>query len=340
MLEKLLPEKSSIVDLEITQNFPTLGERIILLNASRIIRDNNEEQPILVAIEDITEKRKFENELKLFAEKLEKQVSERTAALQKANNDLRNSNSDLEQFAYIASHDLQEPLRKVRTFCSLLADRHNKDLSEAGKELIMKISTSAERMSVLIHDVLNFSKIADGSGAFEKTDLNTVFRKTKVDFDQVIAEKKAEIFCEKLPVIEANASQLYILFNNLISNGLKFSKNETAPVITITSKMLKSEELKKYETLDQDLAYCQISFKDNGIGFDEQFSEQIFLIFSRLNNAAKFEGTGIGLAACKKVVLNHKGHITVVAKEHEGAVFQVILPVKQPGDPTKNDIHN
>jgi two-component system CheB/CheR fusion protein len=189
-------------------------------------------------------------------------------------------------------------------------------------------------MTILIHDVLNFSKIAQGYGAFEKTDLNTVFRKIKSDFEQIIAEKKAEVFCEKLPVIEANASQLYILFGNLLSNALKFSKKDTAPVITITSKILTSAALKKYPTLDQSLSYCQINFKDNGIGFEQQFSEQIFLIFSRLNNPAKFEGTGIGLAACKKVILNHKGEITVVAKENEGAVFQVILPVKQPGDPT------
>jgi two-component system CheB/CheR fusion protein len=328
LLEKMLPEKSSIVDFEVAQKFPGLGERIMLLNASRIIRDTAEEQTILLAIEDITEKRKIEKELKLFSEELENQVRERTAALQKANNDLRNSNSDLEQFAYIASHDLQEPLRKIKTFCSILIDKHSNELSAGSNELIAKIINSAGRMSALVHDVLNFSKINHEVTTFEKTDLNTVISKIKNDYDLLIAEKGAIIFCEQLPVIEANSSQLYVLFGNLLGNAVKFSKKETAPIVTITSKMLTPQELKKHTTLDKKLTYCQINIKDNGIGFDQEFSEQIFLIFSRLHNAEKFPGTGIGLAACKKIVLNHGGKILVTAKEDEGALFQIILPVK------------
>jgi two-component system CheB/CheR fusion protein len=253
---------------------------------------------------------------------------ERTAALKKANNDLRDSNSDLEQFAFIASHDLQEPLRKIKTFCSLLIDRHGKELSKGSEELIAKIISSSGRMSALVHDVLNFSKINHEVATFEKTDLNTIVSKIKNDYDLLIAEKGAIIFYEQLPVIEANSSQLYILFGNLVGNAIKFSKKEVAPVISITSKMLTPRELKTHTTLDKKLTYCQINIKDNGIGFAPEFSEQIFLIFSRLHNAEKFPGTGIGLAVCKKIALNHGGKILATAKEDEGALFQIILPVK------------
>jgi len=325
-LEKINSEKTSVVDFEIPQTFPQLGERIMRLNASRIIRDNNEEQSILLAIEDITEERQTEVKQKLFSDELEKKVIERTSELQDAIRDLEYSNSDLQQFAYIASHDLQEPLRKIRTFASMLQDRHNKDLAGEAKELVDKISSSSERMSLLIRDVLNFSRIIHGNGVVEKTDLNDVLHKIRDDFDLIISEKKAVIICEKLPVIEAIYSQMDMLFCNLISNALKFSKTDIAPLITITSRILPVEEVGKNEALNRDLSYYEINFQDNGVGFGQEYAEQIFLIFTRLHGSEKYAGTGIGLAACKKVVLNHQGDICAKSNEGEGSLFQVILP--------------
>jgi two-component system CheB/CheR fusion protein len=329
MLEKILPEKASIVDFEVTHDFPGLGERVMLLNASRIFRDNSEEQSILLAIEDITERRKIDKKLKLFSEELEKQVLERTFSLHEANMDLRHSNENLEQFAYIASHDLQEPLRKIRTFSSILQDRHTKDLPESAKELLTKINASSERMSTLIKEVLNFSKILHGDTDFEKTDLNDILSNVLNDFVLLIKEKNAVIKTEELPVIEANPLQINQLFYNLISNSLKFSKKGIAPFLTITSKMLKKEEVKKYKSLNQKLSYCEIGFKDNGIGFEQQFSDQIFLIFHRLHGREQFSGTGIGLALCKKIVINHHGEIFGLSNDKEGALFQIILPLNQ-----------
>lgn len=329
MLEKILPKKTTIIDYEVTQTFPVIGERIMLLNASRIVRDNSDDQYILLAIEDITEKRRIEYELKLFAEQLEKQVMERTLSLHEANIDLQLSNKNLEQFAYIASHDLQEPLRKIKTFASLLQDRFTKDLPGPAKELIEKINASASRMSTLIKDVLNFSKILHAEDAFETTDLNEILKKVLNDFDLLITQKNAVIKIEPLPVIEAIPLQLNQLFYNLISNSLKFSRKGVAPEITITSKNLTLKELAQHKGLNNQLPYYEISIRDNGIGFYPQFAEQIFLIFQRLHSRDQFSGTGIGLALCKSIVLNHHGEIMASANNNEGALFQIILPLKQ-----------
>ena len=327
MLEKILPEKTSIIDYEVEHDFPTIGIRIMLLNATQILRDNIEEQSILLAFEDITEKRKIDNALKLFSEELEKQVLERTYSLNKANAELNYSNESLEQFAYIASHDLQEPLRKIKTFSALLKDRFNEFLPEGAQELIIKITGSSERMSTLIKEVLDFSRILHGNLSFEKVNLNNIVRDIINDFDLLITEKDATIKFDKLPIIEAIPLQIKQLFNNLISNALKFSKKNINPVITISSKMLSNEELGKHKTLIQDNPYCEISIKDNGIGFEQQFSDQIFLIFHRLHGRNEFSGTGIGLALCKKIVVNHNGEIYAHSNETDGALFRILLPL-------------
>jgi two-component system CheB/CheR fusion protein len=329
MLEEILPEKTSIVDYEVVHNFPGMGGRTMLLNASQIFRDNNEDKLILLAIEDITDQRKIDKDLQRFSLELEKQVSERTFSLKEANIDLGHSNENLEQFAYIASHDLQEPLRKIRTFSTLLHDRYNKELPDLAKDLITKIIISSERMSTLIKGVLNFSKILHGESAFEKVDLNLALEGILSDFDLLITEKNAVVYRERLPVIEAVPLQINQLFYNLISNALKFSKKEITPIITITSRMLTPEEVKQNKNIDHQHAYCEISFKDNGIGFEQQYADQIFLIFHRLHGREQFIGTGIGLALCKKIVINHHGAITATSAEHEGALFTIVLPLQQ-----------
>ncbi len=329
MLEKILPEKTAIADYEVTHDFPGLGERIMLLNASKIFRDNSDEQSILLAIEDITEKRKIDIDLKLFTEELEKQVSERTFSLHEANTDLQHSNENLEQFAYIASHDLQEPLRKIRMFSTLLKDRYNENLPDTAKELITKITNSSERMSTLIKGVLNFSKILHGDAVFERTDLHEILSTILNDFELLTTEKNAVIHRERLPVIDGIPLQINQLFYNLVSNSLKFSRKDTAPVITITWRVTEGKHLSENTELNKNASYCEISFRDNGIGFDQKYADQIFLIFHRLNAREHFPGTGIGLALCKTIAVNHHGEITVSSNTNTGTLFQILLPLKQ-----------
>jgi two-component system CheB/CheR fusion protein len=327
LLENILPEKTSVIDFEVEHNFPAIGSRIMHLNATQILMDNVEDQSILLAFEDITEKRRIDQELKLFSDELEKQVLERTYSLNKANTELNYSNESLEQFAYIASHDLQEPLRKIKTFSSLLKERFNEELPSDAQELINKITRSSDRMSTLIREVLDFSRILHGDTTFEKVNLNHIVRDILDDFDLLITEKKAIIQFKNLPVIEAIPLQIKQLFYNLISNALKFSKNNTPPAITISSKLLSNGELVNHTTLLQNTPYCEIIIKDNGIGFEQQFSEQIFLIFHRLHGRNEFSGTGIGLALCKKIVINHNGEIYAQSNETDGASFHLLLPL-------------
>lgn len=328
MLEKILSEENRITGFEIRQTFPFMGERIMLLNASQIFRKDNNEQLILLAIEDVTEVKKLEADQKRFSQELEKQVEQRTISLKEANTSLQHSNENLEQFATIASHDLQEPLRKIMTFANILTQRHSEHLAVEAKELFKKINQSAERMSVLIKDVLNFSMILDSKSGFEITDLNVILINVIVDFDLLISQKKATINHDRLPVIEAIPLQINQLFGNLVNNALKFSKKDQPPVINITSGILPPEEVKKYPLLDDLYSYYEIIIRDNGIGFDNQFAEQMFLIFQRLNAHERFEGTGVGLALCKKIVINHHGEIYAKSTQG-GAEFHIILPIKQ-----------
>jgi two-component system CheB/CheR fusion protein len=329
LCKEILSEKRKITDIEIEQTFKSMGVRTMLLNAARIFREDDTEQLILLAIEDITDAKKLQAELKLFTHELERKVEERTIALKEANTSLKHSNENLEQFATIASHDLQEPLRKIRTFANILNLRHNKDIAIEAKDLLKKISVSAERMSNLINDVLNFSKILDTKIAFEKTDLNEILKSVIGDFELMITQKKALINHDRLPVIEAIPLQMNQLFYNLFSNALKFSQTDLPPVINITAKILTEREVKTHPSLDARNAYCEIIFLDNGIGFDKQFSEQMFLIFERLNSRERFEGTGIGLALCKRIVINHHGEIYAETREEGGSEFHVILPLEQ-----------
>lgn len=252
-----------------------------------------------------------------------------TETLRKKNLELEHLNKNLEQFATIASHDLQEPLRKIQTFTSLLKQRFNNELPDDAKELIDKIKGSSERMSLLIKDVLNFSRIVHSEDMFVKTDLNQILDNILKDFDLLIFEKNASIRKEHLPVVEAIPLQISQLFYNLVGNALKFSKNGKTPAITISSRILLPEETEKNPDLNSQLSYFEISFKDNGIGFEQQFAEQIFSIFERLNNRQQYSGTGIGLALCQKIAEHHQGRIHAEAKENNGATFYVLLPLTQ-----------
>jgi two-component system CheB/CheR fusion protein len=241
---------------------------------------------------------------------------------------LEESNTELEQYAYAASHDLQEPLRKIRTFGSHLQDSQAEKLDEKGKILLEKILNSAERMGTLIKDILSFSSIKK-EPSFVETKLDRVLANTLQDLELLISQKEAVIEQEPLPVIEAIPLQMNQLFYNLINNALKFTRDNIRPVIKISCRVLPSGEAKKFFKKTTDRVYYEIKIQDNGMGFNPQYSEQIFGLFKRLADKKNFAGSGIGLALCRKVVANHNGIIFAAGKENEGASFHIILPSKQ-----------
>ncbi len=249
--------------------------------------------------------------------------------LQRKVMELQRINGELEQFAYVASHDLQEPLRKIKTFSSLIIERFNDPAASFAKVYLEKVVAAANRMSRLINDLLNFSSLSDQTQQFLETDLNTLLRDICNDFELTIEEKGAVINCGDLYRMEAIPLQMNQLFYNLLNNALKFSKAGEAPEITVSATLLQKEAVQQY-TLNPELTYQEIVVRDNGIGFNPDYAKKIFVIFQRLNSKELFTGTGIGLALCQKIVANHNGYIFAESKEREGASFHVILPLRQP----------
>lgn len=267
------------------------------------------------------------NDQRMASEALEKLVEERTEALKDVNDELLDRNRELEQFAYVTSHDLQEPLRKIRMFISLLLgkdDGHSVEISD----YLRKIEGSAGRMMGLIQDLLNYSSLQEKTREFIATDLNKILQTVLADFDLLIQEKEASLTLDPLPVIDAVPLQMRQLFYNLLSNALKFLKPGTKPRISITTDMLSADQVAAHN-LNSKKSWTRITVADNGIGFSPEFSEKIFVLFQRVHADQQYKGNGIGLALCKRIVSNHDGVITVTSQEGEGARFEVILPLKQ-----------
>lgn len=248
------------------------------------------------------------------AQDLEQKVDERTAELLRKNN-------ELEQFAYIASHDLQEPLRKIRTFSELLQNSMQGNGTQVN-HYFEKIQSSAARMTALIKDVLEYSRLSDPDARFVDTDLQAILKNTLTDFELLIEQKGALIQCDALPVVKGIPLQLQQLFTNLIGNSLKFSDKD--PLIKISVAAVSEEDVPGELLKEQE--YIKLTFQDNGIGFEQQFSDRIFTIFQRLNDKKTYAGTGIGLALCKKIVENHHGLIQAEGELQKGATFTVYLP--------------
>ena len=340
----LLPLDECPMGIALKEGRPVYGEEIIIERPDGVRRNVlphprpifNIAGKVIGAynmLVDITSLRDAELALreseKQFRQELEKRVMERTLDLKKANEALEKSNQELEQFAYVASHDLQEPLRKIQTFSDRLILKSRESIDEAGKVYVDKIASSTERMSRLITDLLNYSRLSTNEDSFVKTDLNEILNNVLNDFELSIEQKKAIIETEPLPVIEAIPLQMNQLFYNLISNTLKFCKEHIPPVIRISSKQLHEKELLFYKELNKDLTYYELVFSDNGIGFDPEYTEQIFEIFRRLHGRNEYAGTGIGLAICRKIINKHNGLIYAQTEEMKGTSFHVILPVSR-----------
>jgi PAS domain S-box-containing protein len=245
------------------------------------------------------------------------------AKLEEKVEELNKSNHDLEQFAYIASHDLQEPLRKIRNFSDML--KRNIGEEEKVLRFINSIDLSSSRMLTLIRDVLKYSRLSKDGNNFENVHLEDILKSVKVDMELLIEEKKAVISAKGLCSINVIPQQIYQLFYNLISNALKF--NTGNPRVNIVCSEMSSSEIKQIPELHNTARYVKLQISDNGIGFEQKYASQVFAIFKRLNSREDYAGTGIGLALCKKIIDNHHGRISVKSEIGKGTEFQVILPV-------------
>jgi len=251
---------------------------------------------------------------------------EKNNQLEVINHALELSNHDLQQFASIASHDLQEPIRKIQIFSNFLEENET-EMSEQSRTHLKKIINSSARMRTLVTEILNYSKLSAEEHEIRKINLNDIIAELRDHFELVIEEKKAQIKVGKLPVIEGNTGQIRQMFQNLISNALKFSREDVTPIIEIKARIISDKSFNAEE--QENGSHCIISFQDNGIGFDGKYVENIFSLFERLNAKDKYEGAGIGLAIAKKIIEKHDGIITAESDEGRGANFQILLPLRQ-----------
>lgn len=258
-------------------------------------------------------------------------------ALEVANMELRHSNDNLQQFAYIASHDLQEPLRKIQSFGDIIASRQADVLDDTAKDMLTRMQASAMRMSWLIKDLLNYSRITTHRMPFAPVALSSILEDILEELFVVLEESKATVTWDQLPVLLGDQRQLTQLFHNLLSNAIKFRKEGSVPQIHVTARTVSIKELspalveKSLVILTMEdgtnMQFHEINVIDNGIGFDEQYVDRIFQVFQRLHSRAKYPGTGVGLAICRKVIENHRGILTATSQPGAGATFTVYLPV-------------
>lgn len=281
----------------------------------------------------------LQHEKKLLAanRSLQKEIEERKASEEKVrllnaqlvenNAHLKTINEELDQFAYVASHDLQEPLRKIQVFSDKILLKSNHD--EETAKYFKKIIGSSKRMQSLINDLLSFSRHSMDSSDFKKTDLNAVFLEVVNDLDIEIEKSKAVININKLPMIWAIPSLVQQLLYNLMSNALKFRKKDTVPVVTISAESKRSQDITHFIKNPAYDMYHVIKVIDNGIGFDAQYANEIFMVFKRLHSYHEFEGSGVGLSICKKITEKHNGFISATSEAGKGSVFTIGFPGKK-----------
>jgi two-component system, LuxR family, sensor kinase FixL len=241
---------------------------------------------------------------------------------------LEESNKQLESFAHVASHDMKEPIRKIQLFTERVRSDEKNTFSAESQRYLLRVAKAAERLTEIVEGVLTFSSLKADQSPFESVDLNEVIHHVEQDLEMVIQKRHAQINYENLPIIDGVPFLLRQLFYNLISNSLKFSKVNTIPKVVITCRTLSNDEIKSM-SLRPNTHYCEIVVEDNGIGFPQEYAQDIFATFYRLHNKDQFEGTGLGLSLCKNIVTRHNGTITALSSPNQGASFIITLPLRQ-----------
>ena len=296
LFEEILPISTQFDNFEVEHNFPIIGRKIMLLNARRIYRKDIGMQMILLAIEDITERRQREEELKKLSEELAR------------------SNTDLRDFAYVASHDLKKPLQSIEGFAKLLARRYKGKLDAKADEFIEYIGSGVKRMQMFIKDLLEYSQVGAKEKKFKPTDCSGVVQKAVGNLQAAIEESNAVVTYDELPTVMVDTPQMISLLQNLIDNAIKF-RGEEAPRIHISAERKGDEWV--------------FSIRDNGIGIDPKDSERIFGMFQRLHGSTDYPGTGIGLAICKKIIERHGGRVWLESEAGKGSTFYFTMPCMQ-----------
>lgn len=271
------------------------------------------------------EHEKYQADLESVNEDLESRIADRTQELSVYSDELARSNRELEDFAFVASHDLQEPLRKIRAFGNRLESGYNDVIDERGRDYLARMLNAAERMSMLISDLLAFSRVSTRGKDFDDVNLKTAVESILGDLEIAITEKSAQINVGDLPTVRGDKSQLEQVFLNLISNALKFQSEGVTPVVNVSARDATEEETKDL-LLSEEYEWTKITVSDNGIGFEQSFAEKIFAPFQRLHGRSEYKGTGIGLAVCRRIVERHNGQITATSAPGKGATFSIIMP--------------
>ena len=333
--QAIIAEINGILDVEYTIHSGHAGKEKILHMQGRVLFDTNgKAYKINGLVQNVTHQRKvrlaLENQVQQRTEELKTANNELIAAneeLDKSNKLLELSNQNLQQFAYVASHDLQEPLRKIKSFGDLLRMRYGNELGK-GTDFIHRMQTAAERMSVLIEDLLVFSRISSQNEVAEPVELNEVINIVINDLEITIQETEAKLSIGSLPTVSGNKSQLSHLFLNLFSNALKFRHANIPVLISVNAQIITAADLPvNLRPTRATAAYHRIEVSDNGIGFDQKYADRIFQVFQRLHGKNEYAGTGIGLAICEKVVTNHGGAIMAISQKDQGATFVIFLPI-------------
>lgn len=280
----------------------------VLYNATVYRSETGEVQGVFAAARDVTQLKRAEEKLKTYMTKLEW------------------SNRELQDFAFVASHDLQEPLRKIQAFGDQLKTKYKESLNDEGRDYLGRMQNAANRMQTLIQALLNYSRVTTKAEPFSPVDLTGLIKEVVSDLEMNVRETGGQVEVGKFPSLEADSNQMRQLFQNLISNGLKFRRQEK-PTIRIYGSPFRSPEEKG--VLSEGGQY-QIFVEDNGIGFDEKYLDRIFIPFQRLHGRDTYEGTGIGLAVCRKIVERHGGSITAKSTPGKGSTFIITLPMRQP----------
>ncbi|MEX2182303.1 MAG: ATP-binding protein [Gemmatimonadaceae bacterium] len=304
MLREKLPLESQLEDFDVDHVFPGIGRKVMLLNARLVSHDPDEPRGILLSIEDVTEIR--ENERRLAVQRRE----------------LERSNVALDEYASIASHDLQEPLRKILSFGEQLVNTTGPALDATQSQQLDRMMAAAARMRTLIDDLLLYSQFTTRVTQFAPIDLGRVAREVIADLDTAIADADAKVEVGSLPVLDADALEMRQLLQNLIGNALKYRRPGRQPVVILSATNGRGP-------------VCSITVSDNGIGFKQQYANKIFKMFERLHGRGEYAGSGIGLALCRRIVERHGGSISATSAPDDGATFRVDLPVSHDRQQTQ-----